>query len=210
MTVDEAMRGRRTIRRFTDEPVSATDVREMLHLATLAPNIANRQMWRFVVVTNPALREMLARLVERKLDEVTAWARQVNQEPRLRVMRERMQSLSDAPVLIFVVNQGYRSGIEPLLVEQGGMKNWEIANQLGHPDLQSIGAMLGYLTLAAQDRGYGASWMTDPLLAARDIHRALDLRFDEDLAAIVALGHPAESPLPRPRRAIDEVITWRA
>lgn len=50
---------RRSIRRYTDEPVSVEDIHHLLEAAMAAPTASNRRPWAFVVVTDP---EVLARL----------------------------------------------------------------------------------------------------------------------------------------------------
>lgn len=52
---------RRSIRKYTDEPVSAEDVQMLLEAAMAAPSASNRKPWRFVVVTR---RETLDALAE--------------------------------------------------------------------------------------------------------------------------------------------------
>ncbi len=52
---------RRSIRKYTDEPVSAEDVQTLLEAAMAAPSASNRKPWRFVVVTR---RETLDALAE--------------------------------------------------------------------------------------------------------------------------------------------------
>lgn len=55
----EAIMTRRSIRRFTGEPVAADVVEILLRAAMAAPSAGNQQSWRFVVVTE---RERLDRL----------------------------------------------------------------------------------------------------------------------------------------------------
>jgi nitroreductase len=57
----EAIASRRSVRRYTDEPVSEEHVQALLHAAMAAPSAGNQQSWRFVVVTD---REQLQRLSE--------------------------------------------------------------------------------------------------------------------------------------------------
>ena len=54
METREAIRTRRSIRRFEDRPVPLDLIREMLEAAVRAPSGGNRQPWRFVVVTDRA------------------------------------------------------------------------------------------------------------------------------------------------------------
>lgn len=51
---------RRSIRRFTDEPVPDEVIEDCLDLAMLAPNSCNLQPWEFHVVREPGLRRRLA------------------------------------------------------------------------------------------------------------------------------------------------------
>jgi nitroreductase len=60
MDVGTAIRTRRTIRRWTDQPVSEEVVKELLECALWAPSACNMQLWDFVVVTDPAIRRSLA------------------------------------------------------------------------------------------------------------------------------------------------------
>ena len=46
---------RRSIRKFTDEPVSSEDVDILLHAAMSSPTATNSQSWRFVVIDDKDL-----------------------------------------------------------------------------------------------------------------------------------------------------------
>ncbi|MCJ7749977.1 MAG: nitroreductase family protein, partial [Armatimonadetes bacterium] len=59
MNTVEAIGARRSIRRFTDAPVSEEEIRALLEAATLAPSGMNRQPWRFVVVQGEKRTEMI-------------------------------------------------------------------------------------------------------------------------------------------------------
>ena len=60
----------RTIRRFTDEPVGDDVLRRCLEAATWAPNGANAQAWRFVVLRSPAQRAAVAEAARRALEVI--------------------------------------------------------------------------------------------------------------------------------------------
>jgi len=55
MTVGEAMFTQRAIRRFRPDPIPTEDIRLVLEAAAKAPNGGNRQIARFLVVTDRAL-----------------------------------------------------------------------------------------------------------------------------------------------------------
>ncbi|MDI9245764.1 nitroreductase family protein [Marinobacter sp. CHS3-4] len=56
----DVVRSRRSVRRFTDEPVPEAVLDDCLELATLAPNSSNLQPWEFFVVKTPELKAKLA------------------------------------------------------------------------------------------------------------------------------------------------------
>ena len=61
MEVMEAIRGRRSVRRFLDRGVDDELLMELLDAARWAPSAGNLQPWEFVVVRDPELKKDLAR-----------------------------------------------------------------------------------------------------------------------------------------------------
>ncbi|MCX7683609.1 MAG: nitroreductase family protein [Anaerolineae bacterium] len=51
---------RRSIRKYTDRPVSKEDIRTLLEAAMAAPSASNRKPWRFIVVTERRTLDALA------------------------------------------------------------------------------------------------------------------------------------------------------
>jgi len=54
MEVMAAIKKRRSVRKFTEEPVSRDQITQLLEAAVWAPSGGNRQTWRFVVASEPA------------------------------------------------------------------------------------------------------------------------------------------------------------
>jgi nitroreductase len=55
----DAIRARRNVRAYTDEPVAQTDLDRIAEAGWRAPSASNRQHWDFVIVTDPdQLREL--------------------------------------------------------------------------------------------------------------------------------------------------------
>lgn len=65
MDFDEAVRGRRSIRRYADRPVPDEIVERILDLARHAPSSLNGQPWCFVVVRSAETKRRLAELKNR-------------------------------------------------------------------------------------------------------------------------------------------------
>lgn len=58
----DLIKKRRSIREYTDEPVSDADVKTLLEAAMAAPSANNSQPWEFVVVRRQDLRQQLAKM----------------------------------------------------------------------------------------------------------------------------------------------------
>lgn len=61
MELLEGLQTRRSIRTYTDQPVTREQLREIVHAGTMAPSGLNNQPWRFVTIRN---RETLTKLAQ--------------------------------------------------------------------------------------------------------------------------------------------------
>ena len=186
----EAIARRRSIRKFKDAPISDVTIRKILTAAIQAPSGKNRQPWRFIVVREDK-RPALIQIMREAIEGHKAQGRNPgSSEWTTRIMEQ-------APVTIFVFNP-YE----------------EIANLEGTPanavmnvvDVQSVGAAIQNMHLAAQDLGIGALWICDVFSAYEEL--CTWLGETHQMIAAVALGYPDEQPKARPRTPVDEVTTW--
>src|SRR5574344_493708 len=53
MDLEEALLKRRSVRKFTNEPVSKEDIDKLLHAAMSGPSAVNKKPWEFYVVQDP-------------------------------------------------------------------------------------------------------------------------------------------------------------
>ncbi|HHX28602.1 MAG TPA: nitroreductase [Firmicutes bacterium] len=189
MEVMQAIADRRSIRRFEDRPVSRELIEKVLDAGIKAPSGKNKQPWRFYVLQGTKKDELVG-IMERGLVQAKAEGRNTGSaENSARIMRQ-------APVLIMVVESDWT------LAEQGG----RMGRALNLVDIQSIGAAIQNLLLAAIDLGLGSLWICDVLHAADEMAAFLGLK--GGVVAAVSLGYPAESPAARSRKPMDEVVTW--
>jgi len=65
MEIDEALKTRRSVRRFTAEPIPDGLLRDIIDLARHAPSSMGGQPWQFVVVRDPARKKQLAEIKTR-------------------------------------------------------------------------------------------------------------------------------------------------
>ena len=84
----EVIANRKSVRNYTDEPVSEADIETLLRAAMAAPSAKNRQPWEFIVVTDRATLDAMAGRLKH--------ARMLSQAPlAIVVCAETMLELSD-------------------------------------------------------------------------------------------------------------------
>jgi nitroreductase len=186
----DAIAGRRSIRRFKDEPIPDEALRTILTAATQTPSGKNRQPWRFVVVKGDRRAEMV-RVMREGIAKVRSRGQGVgSSESTARVMEQ-------APVTVFVFNP---YGMDPWLAHS--------IDQMfvGSVDTQSVGAAIQNMLLAAYGLGIGSLWICDVFVAYQELQEWTGE--DGEMIAAVSFGYADESPGPRPRKSLDEVTNW--
>ena len=173
---------RRSIRSYRPKPVSKEDIETILQAGALAPSSKNRQPWRFTVATGTEIRRPL-------LPESAQFLG--GAERTLAVMEQ-------APAIIFVTNP---LGRDPRQARTTDEWVFELCNA------QSLGACLENMTLQASALGLGSLWICDIFFAYDALNAWLGGQ--GALAAALALGYAAESPPPRPRKPLEELVEWR-
>ncbi|MBN2091246.1 nitroreductase family protein [candidate division KSB1 bacterium] len=190
MDTIEAIYQRRSIRKFKNTAVADEIIEKVLLAATQAPSGKNSQPWHFIVVKADKRAEMI-RLMQDGIDKRAAQGMETGSAKwSIRVMEQ-------APVTIFVFNTS-ETNIEK-------EKNF-VQTLLNSVDVQTIGAAIQNLLLAAQHYGLGTLWICDVFFA----YYELCAWFGENhqMIAAVSLGYPNEQPAARPRKTLSQVVRW--
>lgn len=187
MDLKTAIESRSSIREFKDEPVDIGDIREIIRLAGMAPSINNYQPWKYYAIANP---DILRRMAEEVTLEI---ARLPEGSSRMsRIVKNQAAWYAtffvSAPMLIALAGQTIESDLDRGLI----ISHEELEKLRNYPDLQSAGASIQNLLLAATSKGYGTCWMTGPLYARKALEAILDVRNPWKLISFVAIGRPKE------------------
>lgn len=193
--VENAIKNRRSIRLFLHKSVPQDLVLKLIDAARWAPSAHNAQPWRFIVIFDP--------IVKRRLAEAMAsdWLRDlkrdgVPQEEAKRLAEESIKRFSEAPVLIIAA------------ITMREMHKYPDRRRQRFEHLmatQSLAAAIQNLLLTAHADGLGACWFCAPLFCQETVRRVLRIPRDVEPQALIALGYPAESPKPPPRKPIKEI-----
>ncbi len=206
MDLKTAIETRSSVREYTSEPVPEADLREMVRLAGCAPSVNNSQPWRYLAITNEALRVRMAEVVRGRLIEVLPPDPGDEAE---RIAHEKLLEFCTwfgrAPALLAVKTRDYEAVLDRALV-RWGLTREEAARLRGHPNAVSVGASVENLLLAATALGYASCWLTGPLVAARELESLLDIGAPWRLGAIVAVGKPLRETRQSPKKPLDDIF----
>lgn len=190
MNTLETIRDRRSIRAFKTDPISDDLIRQVIQAGILAPSGSNRQPWHFYVVKENRRDEMMARM-QKGIEAVRQrGGRMGSSENTARIMAQ-------APVTVFIFNHQQEN-------KSGDYSPVELLRN--SVDVQSIGACIENMLLAAVDLGLGSLWICDVFMAYDELCEWLGEAYQ--MVAAVSFGYADESPNARPRKPLDEVTTW--
>lgn len=188
---------RRSIRRYTSEPIPQELIAKVLESAVWAPSAHNRQPWRFAVVTQDDTKDQLARAMGARLrhDLETDG---VSEDIISKDVNRSYERITKAPVLICLCMSMEDMDTYPDPIRNDHERTMAI---------QSV-AMAGQnLLLAAHAAGLGACWMCAPLFCADVVVETLGLPTNWEPQALITMGYPAQER-DRTRESFQNRTTW--
>ena len=188
MNTLDAIAARRSIRKFKDTPIVEDLLQVILKAGSQAPSGKNRQPWRFVIVKENKRAEMVKILRE-------AIARAKSQGNEIGSSEWSTNVMEQAPVSIFVINP---EGLPPWLAHSIDQNIHDVV------DIQSAGAAIQNMLLAAQDLGLGSLWICDVFTAYEELLNWLGEK--GEMIAAVSFGYADESPAARSRKPFSEIV----
>jgi nitroreductase len=169
---------RRSIRKYTAKPVTDAAVESLIEAARLAPSGSNTQPWHFIVVRSEGQRRAIAEVCGRQ-----GW-------------------MVSAPVHVVCVGDiacRLKDYAGPPLEEDSSLPELKRV-------IRDMAIAVEHLVLEATAQGLGTCWVG--LFTQGEIRPVLGIPDDKYVLAVIAVGHPAESPSPRPRRSRDDMVRF--
>jgi nitroreductase len=166
MDVMTAIKLRRSIRSYSDEPIEEEKLEAILESARLSPSAGNRQDRKFIVVTDKAIREKLVDAAHGQ------------------------QFVGQAPVVIVAC-----------ATQAGYIMPCEV---LAYP--VDVAIAVDHITLAAVEQGLGTCWIG--AFKQDDVKKLLGIPDNVRVVALLPIGYPSEVPDPRPRKNLDDIISY--
>lgn len=193
-----ALRERRSVRRYTAEPVAREQLLQLLEIAGWAPSAHNRQPWRFAVLQSQGVKQKLAVAMG---DRLRADRLADGDDPALVTLdTERSRArIVEAPAVIVACMT---------VAEMDSYADDRRTAAEGMMAVQSTAMAVQNLLLAAHAGGLGACWMCAPMFCQDTVAAVLRLPASWQPQALITVGHPASNGKPALRRAAAEMVHW--
>jgi nitroreductase len=206
MDLFDAIRDRKSIRRFKQTPVPEEDITKILDAGRFAPSANNAQPWSFVVIRDRCVIKKMGDGVRIMLDKMVPFAESEKQAQRLASYKSIFYTFfENAPLLIAVLLEPHEGDTEKLLARMGYTQE-EIQRLRPLQGLQSVSAAIQNMLLAIHALGYGSCWMTGPLVAQETFGKLLGYGKERFIAALLPVGVPDENPPARSRKPLGEMV----
>lgn len=191
------MNQRRTIREFSDRPVSGEVIENIIEAASTAPSGAHKQPWTFCVVSDPSIKKQIRAAAEE--EERESYNGRMSEEwlNDLAPIGTDWHKpfLAIAPYLIIVFKRSYE-------IEPGGHKHQN------YYATESVGIACGFLLAAIHQAGLGA--LTHTPSPMNFLAKILNRPENEKPFLLIPVGYPAdECWVPDlKRKKLTDVIQW--
>ena len=186
MKASDAIRERRSIKRFADKPVTREQVEQLLALAVQAPNHRLTNPWRFYVLGPEARHAYGLALGVRK-------AKKQADPAKAAELRDTVAAEHRAlPLMIAVA-----------VVESADPEQRE-------EDYAAAMMAVAHIMLGAVEMGLGTAIRTGGIMSDPAARAAVGVPEGQRIVAVVNVGVPAEVPPAKNRAAAAELTQWRA
>lgn len=179
MDVKECIKGRRSIRDFKDEKIDHSTFEKIIDLARYSPSWKNTQIARYIVVEDKNIIDNIANNCVCEF--------QFN-----------MNTIKKAAALVLVTIVNCRSGYE---------RDGSFSTTKGdHWEMFDAGIATQTLCLSAHSEGVGS--VIIGIFDEEAISKVVNIPEGQQVAALVAMGYPNESPIVPKRKEVEELITF--
>ena len=184
MEVQEAIKSRRSIRKYQTTPVDDSTLELILEAARWAPSWSNTQCWRLIVVRDNKTKAELANTL---LSVGKGGPPDGN--PAFR-------AISSAPVVIVACAK----------LGESGFYGEEPATDKGDWYFFDVALAMQNLVLAAHALGLGTVHVA--LMDAKKAASVLQVPEGFCVVEMTPLGYPDQEPRPRPRKELNEIVSY--
>ena len=176
----ECIKTRRSVRKFTEQPVTEDEIRQVIETAAYAPSWKNTQIARYIVVTDKEKKDKLA-------------------DNCMLGFTYNQKTTHGAPALVVLTMIKERSGYE-----RDG--SFSTPKEAGF-EMFDAGIAAQTFCLAAWERGVGT--VITGYFDEEKITRLLNLPENQKVGCVIGLGYPDEEPAAPKRKSVEDLLTYK-
>jgi nitroreductase len=198
------MKTRRSIRRYKEKHIPDELVEKLIEAGRWSPSGDNGQPWRFIIVRDPETKKILAKIA------AEGSGRRFTAEYLTGRMQERFEGLKDPDKkekafkkLTSGEVSSFLANAPVIIVVCAKLDVWDV--------LIDAAMATQNMLLMAHSLGLGSCVVVAPVSDMRDdikVMKLLKIPHGYKVFAPVAIGYPDESPNPRPRLSLEEIIFY--
>ena len=198
MELLDAMKVRRSIRKFKSEPIPEEYVTQLIEAARLAPSGSNIQPTRFVVIKSDAARAQLGQATPLPF---------VSQAPVVLACCVDTESFGDIGTRARELKEAGAFADTPLdkMDPESYAKRRPMDQATAEAYLRLNAAIaIEHITLRAVDLGLGTCWVM--MFDQEKVKQILGLGEKYNVVALIPVGYPDQTPNARPRIEMNQVL----
>ncbi len=201
MDVSEAIKKRRSIRKFKPDSIPEEKISLLLESARLAPSGTNTQPWRFIVVKDDD--------TKKKLQGAAHNQRHIGRAPVIIACCADLKAFKEFPERVDeliesgALPEGTKEVFVPFLKK--GMDT-VTKDALMVAAAANVAIAVEHIVLQAVEIGLGTCWVR--WYKDNKVKEILDIPDHIEVMALLPVGIPDEDPAPRPRFDIDKITYW--
>ena len=195
----EFVRGRRSVRKFREDPVDREVLDWIVEVASWAFSASNRQDWEFAFITSLPIKKKMGEMVRARWKSILEEKNVGSVTEELQPYSKNFDWFSDAPVLMVISAKRPQSFLYHLL--------GDAAEDVAGTKLSAAMAAQNVM-LAAHAAGLGSCCITGALVAQDSLRELLGLGQRKEIVCLVALGYPAEQPVAPSRKPLERILRY--
>ncbi len=178
MNAVDMLKERRSVRKFTDQPVAEETLKEIIEMAAFAPSWKNTQTTRYIAVYDQAIKDKIA-------------------NECIMGFEGNKRTIDGAPVLIVETTVDKRSGYE-----RDGSFSTSKENHW-----QSFDAGIACQTFCLAAHEVGLATVIMGIFDEAKVIEAVGVPEGQSVSALIALGYADEEPKMPPRKTVEDLLT---
>lgn len=174
---------RKSTRVFSEESICISLIDKVIAIAYTSPYASGRKNWEITAVTDRAMINDMAHVVDKKIKDIAATLRP-DMQADFTAYAASFSAFRSAPA-IFALSFRVTQSLSLMMSDPNpDVIHWERDNCV-----KSISCVAMLVLLAAESLGLGSCYMTGPLIADKELAELIRIKKGRSLGALIPVGY---------------------